>query len=77
MTYVENLIFRQRGLGDVSNPVWQELAATMKTAKVGQWVIDGLRLEAVARFGRIRTPFEAVESYQSLTIRNCPCLRIA
>lgn len=75
--YVENLSLRQTGSGDVTNPVWQQLATTMTTSKVGQWTIDGLRLEAVVRLGTVRAPFYAVKSYRKLSVRNCPYLRTA
>ncbi|KAH7699177.1 hypothetical protein AAVH_33719, partial [Aphelenchoides avenae] len=76
VSYVENLTFRQTGVGDVPNYVWENLAKSMATTEVGQWTIDGLRLEAVARFGKILAPFEAVKRVRSHKIRSCPYLRI-
>lgn len=75
-SYVENLAFRQTGVGDIPNYVWQNLGKSMTTAEIGKWTIDGLRLEAVAKFGKILTPFDSVKSVRSYSIRNCPYLRV-
>lgn len=76
VSYVENLTFRQTGVGDIPNYVWQNLAKSMTTTEVGQWTIDGLRLEALFQSRKILAPFEAVKRVRSYNIHNCPYLRI-
>lgn len=76
ISYVENFTFHQTGVGDIPNYAWQHLAKSLTATKIGEWTIDGLLLEAVAKWGKIRTPFDAVQSVGSYNIRNCPYLRI-